>query len=142
MIRILVTGSRAWTSYRTIAEALDEVIDESGGDMLLVHGGCPTGADAIAGRIWRRWMTTFPRLIEPEVHEAKWGHCADACPLGHRRQRGGGTYCPLAGFRRNAEMVDLGAYTCLAFPLGASPGTRHCMRLVEAAGIPLRVFEG
>lgn len=146
MIRILATGSRKLTAYRTVAEALDEVITECDmldGALRLVHGGCPTGADAIADRIWRRWMPAFPRLIEPEIHEADWGHCTSDCPLGHRKQRGGGTYyCPLAGFRRNAAMVDLGAYVCLAFPLGESPGTRDCMARAEKAGIPLRVFEG
>jgi hypothetical protein len=34
-------------------------------------------------------------------------------------------------------MVSLGATLCIAFPLGASEGTRGCMRLAEAAGIPV-----
>jgi hypothetical protein len=32
-------------------------------------------------------------------------------------------------------MVSLGADVCLAFPLGASPGTRGCMNIAERAGI-------
>jgi len=144
VIRILVTGSRKLTAWQPVAEALDEVAEECDrldGGLLLVHGGCPTGADQIADRVWRRWMPSFPRLLEPEVHRANWGHCTPECPLGHRKQRGAGTYCPLAGFRRNAEMAALGAYICLAFPLGESPGTRNCMMLAEKAGIPVRVFE-
>jgi hypothetical protein len=34
-------------------------------------------------------------------------------------------------------MVAAGADLCLAFPIGASPGTRSCMRLAAAAGIPV-----
>lgn len=150
MIRILVTGSRAWKSYRAVAEALDEVITECDpldGGLQLIHGGCPTGADKIADRVWRRWMPAFPRLLEPRIFTADWEHCQSNCPPGHRKTRRDGVeYCPLAGFLRNFEMVDAvataGAYVCLAFPLGESPGTRNCMALAEAAGIPLRVVEG
>jgi hypothetical protein len=39
-------------------------------------------------------------------------------------------------------MVDLGAYICLAFPIGESPGTRDCIERAEKAGIRLRVSEG
>lgn len=42
---------------------------------------------------------------------------------------------------RNAEMVNLGADVMLAFPLGQSAGTGGCMRLAEAGGIPVRVYE-
>lgn len=34
-------------------------------------------------------------------------------------------------------MVNSGADICLAFPIGTSKGTRHCMSLVEQANIPL-----
>lgn len=49
-----------------------------------------------------------------------------------------------AGFRRNAEMVALGANLCLAFyKQGAgNKGTDHCARLAEAAGIPVRRITG
>jgi hypothetical protein len=45
-----------------------------------------------------------------------------------------------AGYRRNAEMVKLGADVCLAFfQQGAgNRGTSHCVRLAEAAGIRTR----
>jgi hypothetical protein len=45
------------------------------------------------------------------------------------------TFGKAAGPRRNAVMVASGADAVLAFPLGRSPGTRHCMRLAEKAGI-------
>jgi hypothetical protein len=46
-----------------------------------------------------------------------------------------------AGPIRNAEMVALGADVCLALPIGLSPGTRGCIDLAEAAGIPVRCYE-
>jgi hypothetical protein len=42
-----------------------------------------------------------------------------------------------AGHARNARMVLAGADICVARPIGASRGTRDCMRLAAAAGIPI-----
>lgn len=124
-MRILVTGSRDWNDRDTIRSALLTEINAalfSDGDSwpVLVHGGCPTGADAIADEVWRDLMTRYPPLGTPEVHPADW------------RKHG-----RAAGPKRNAHMVSLGADVCLAFPLGASRGTRGCMALAEKAGIPV-----
>lgn len=83
---------------------------------VLVHGGA-RGADTIAAQ---EFVELFGLRGTVEVHEAEWV-----------------TYGRYAGPRRNAEMVALGADVCLAFPLGASHGTRGCMALAEAAGIPV-----
>lgn len=123
MRRILVTGSRDWTDAETIREALHaeylRAVMETGDEPVLVHGHCPTGADAIADAVW---LTNTGQLSER--HPADWDR-----------------YGKAAGPRRNQEMVDLGAYVCLAFPLPGSRGTRHCMTAAERAGIPVRVFE-
>lgn len=114
MKRILVAGSRSWKDRETIRAALERARGMLGDETVLVHGACPTGADAIASRIWRSWG------LPVEAHPADWAR--------HGRAAG-----PL----RNQQMVLAGADLCLAFPLGASPGTRGCMRLAKAAGIPL-----
>lgn len=83
-----------------------------------MHGGA-RGADTLASVEAKQWG------FNVEVHPADWRSHGKA-----------------AGHRRNAEMVKLGADVCLAFPLGESRGTRGCMRLAEAAGIPVKVYEG
>lgn len=117
MKRILVTGSRNWTDRDAIYMALATYTFLPG--TVIVHGACPTGADAIAGE-WARETIGFFE----EAHPADWS-----------------THGKAAGPKRNQAMVDLGADICLAFPLGDSRGTRDCMRRAEAAGIPVRSFE-
>lgn len=113
-MRVLITGSRTWTDHRLIHNALDE-IRTAHPDMLLVSGGCSSGVDAIA----ERWASL--RGVPVERHPAEW----------QRYGRG-------AGFKRNSEMVALGAGVCLAFIAGASRGATHCANQAEKAGIVVR----
>ena len=113
MYRILITGSRNWNDEQALAAPLFEYTGCYRQDeLVVVHGGCPTGADAIAEKLCQNYG------IRTEVHLADWDK--------HGRA---------AGPIRNQQMVDLGADICLAFPLGESRGTRHCMRVAEKAGI-------
>ena len=80
---------------------------------VVVHGAA-RGADSHADHAAMNWGWT------PERHPADWDR-----------------YGKSAGHRRNAHMISLGADVCLAFPLGESVGTRGCMQLAEAAGIPV-----
>lgn len=117
--RVLVTGSRDWTERAPIWGALKEACDTHGSDrVIIVHGGA-RGADALAAE----YAATFH--IRSEVHPACWHDLGKS-----------------AGFRRNAEMVSLGASVCLAFyKQGAgNRGTDHCARLAEQAGIPVKRF--
>ena len=90
--------------------------------MAVVHGACPSGADAIAS--W--WVKRYKHLsITEEPHPADWDMCDADCPQKPHRftKRAGDNahpgklddYCPKAGPRRNAKMVALGADLCLAF---------------------------
>lgn len=124
-LRILVTGSREWTDVRAIQEAMATYIrrQPTVERIVLVHGGA-RGADSIADNVWRIWMLNTA-LATPEIHRADWDR-----------------YGKSAGHRRNAEMIAAGADVVLAFPLGASPGTRGCIALAEKAGVPVVVYEG
>lgn len=117
--RVLVTGSRAWPDEATVEEALEEV--RALGALVVVHGACPSGADAMASR-WARRRS----LVTEERHPALW------------RERG--VYNPQAGLARNRRMAESGADLCLSFIFRGSAGARHCTMLAEAAGIETRRF--
>lgn len=115
-MRILVTGSRDWADVETIRDYL--LLYSGGKGTVLVHGGCPTGADKIAHDIASGWPWTI------EVHHANWKKHGKA-----------------AGPLRNAEMVELGADVVLAFPMGESRGTRNCIELAREAALRVVVVE-
>jgi hypothetical protein len=117
-MRILVTGSRNWTNPRAVEAALSAVwlhfyVRGASAQPVVVHGAA-RGADTLAAQAAVQFG------FDVEAHHANWQQFGRA-----------------AGPRRNAEMVALGADICLAFPLGASPGTRGCMALARTAGIPV-----
>ncbi|MPV51056.1 DUF2493 domain-containing protein [Pseudactinotalea sp. HY160] len=119
-MRVLLTGSREWTDHDLVQTVLDDIRRSAAGvEVMLVHGNCPAGADRIADDYWRRLE------LPVETHPADWDR-----------------YGRCAGPIRNARMVGLGAALCIGFPLGRSAGTRGCIRLARAAGIPAFVFEG
>ena len=119
--RVLVTGSRTWDDTLCISFELGLAIGQSGRpleDVVVVSGGCPTGADAVAERVAEAYNYRVER------HPADWE-----------------SYGKSAGHRRNAEMVALGADICLAFIRNGSRGATHCASAAEKAGIPVRRFE-
>ena len=86
-------------------------------DQIVVVQGMATGADLIARSVA---MVLGMRWEDHPVTRDEWKR--------HGRS---------AGHRRNAVMVAAGARGCVAFPLGESSGTRGCMKLCKAAGIPV-----
>lgn len=89
-MRVLITGSRDWDER----ERLENVLDGFKADLkslLLVHGDCPTGADAMA----QEWADKND--VPTERHPADWSKGRSAGP------------------ERNKRMVSLGADVCLAF---------------------------
>ena len=109
MKRILITGSRTWTDVQFIKELFAWHPPK---EVTLVSGNCPLGADAICEQIAKEfgWML--------ELHPADWKK--------HGKS---------AGFKRNKEMVDLGADKCYAFIKDGSKGATHTANLAEKAGI-------
>lgn len=117
--RLLITGSRNWEDKQAVWDALAPIARAlpADQDLVLVHGGCPTGADAMCDE----WARGFGAVIE--VHPANWAK--------HGR---------MAGPIRNAEMVNLGADLVLAFIRDNSRGASHTAALAEAAGIPTQRY--
>lgn len=141
MKRLLVTGSRSWTDRDAIQSHLwdafqDLAADDPDGDVTLIHGAAH-GADRLAADIWDEWG------LPAESYPADWtGPCALGCPSQHRKwNTRNQNYCPLAGHRRNAKMIALGADLCIAFILDGSRGATQCARLAEHAGIEVRRIE-
>ncbi len=123
VVRVLVTGSRTWDDWATVYGALEGEHHQAAGKCLLVvHGDCRSGADALAGQ-WADLARRQGLNVDQEPHPADWEY-----------------YGKAAGFRRNAEMVALGAAVCLAFIRDGSRGATHCADLAEKAGIPTRRF--
>jgi hypothetical protein len=83
--------------------------------VLLAHGACRRGADAIAAAAAARTSG-----YQIEAHPAGW----------HRHGRA-------AGQLRNAKMIALDADGYVAFLRGASPGTAATVRMARAAGMPV-----
>lgn len=120
--RVLVTGSRDWTSFavQVAMERLLELLAMTDRLPMVVVSGGGRGADALAFE----WASQFqPTLATTETHPADWELLGKA-----------------AGPLRNQEMVAAGADICLAFPLGESRGTRDCMERARKAGIPVLNF--
>jgi hypothetical protein len=145
---LLVTISRTWfddddgrlrdrqakakNALMRAARTLTPQRPEPGTGLLLVHGDERRGDQRIA-RMWKDWG-----LLDWPV-PACWPECGPDCPkdLSCRRRRRGQAigWCVTAGYRRNQEMVDLGADLCLAFIRDRSSGATDCADRAERAGI-------
>lgn len=122
-MRILVTGSRDWENWGLLWSLIEETAEfEWANQVTIVHGDCPTGADRHAKEWCRESIELGWNVIE-EPHPADWE-----------------TYGKAAGFRRNAEMVNLGADVCLAFIRNNSKGASHTADLAQKAGIETRIY--
>ncbi len=124
-IRILVTGSRDWTDFRPIYDALQYLYAMVQGatdqKMLVVHGGA-RGADRHAAN-WVEQAQNLGYLVEQEPH-----------PVTPRQWTLQGK---TAGHIRNQQMVHLGARVCVAFSRNNSRGTADCVDLARQADIPV-----
>lgn len=116
-MRILITGSREHEDVELIEYAIESQLNYAE-EITIVHGDCPRGADAIADQY------AMDNDLQVERHPADWER-----------------YSKKAGIIRNQEMVDLGADICIAFPIGKSPGTRHCANAAKRAGIKTIIIE-
>jgi len=140
--RVTIKGALLWTSG---AKARPDEMYE------LWDGGAP-GADAIAYEVAKN----DPELLwKPTRFAADWPECDPTWidPLGqvapctpeHRKSRSNGTtYCPTAGFQRNALMISQlvkveSRKVVVGFPIPAlgSRGTLDCLNRALHAGLPI-----
>ena len=113
---VLATGSRGFSSFRSVLAALAVLPPLS-----TVFVGDARGADALVVRACAQLG------FRCRVFPARWGLFGKG-----------------AGYRRNAAMVSSGPSLCLAFFAAGprSPGTSHTVSLCRAARIPVREFVG
>lgn len=116
MFRLLVSGARIWDDSWRLNNFLDEML-ESNPDLVIVHGGCPSGADAMA----QSWAESLG--VPTEVYPANWLK-----------------YGKPAGHIRNKEMVDTRPDYAVVFIKGESRGTNNCLKHIQKAGIPHGIF--
>ncbi|MDA8301927.1 MAG: DUF2493 domain-containing protein [Actinomycetota bacterium] len=112
-MKVLVCGGRDFADYGWLAEVLDKLWQEAGGELLVMHGGA-CGADALAGS----WAMShkLPRL----VFRAEWER-----------------YGRRAGPLRNQRMLDEARPDLVvAFPGGR--GTADMVARALRAGVPVR----
>lgn len=115
--RVLVTGSRTWTNVEELEKQLSFALTTHRGRMVLVHGACPSGADAIADRWARR------NDVPVEAYPADWDGQGKS-----------------AGFIRNGIMVNTRPDIVLSFNRMNSRGTEHCTAAAEYAGLKVLRF--
>ena len=113
-MRVIVAGSRAFNDKALAFARLDRILVRVAPQELVVISGGARGADQI-GEAYAR-----ARGIKCEVYAADWS-----------RGRG-------AGYERNRQMAAV-ADALVAFWDGASRGTADMIRLMKAAGKPVRV---
>jgi hypothetical protein len=122
-VRVLVTGSRKFGDSQMVYNRLERLWTKRllENDLVIVHGACPTGADALADAWAVGQGVTVVR------YPADWS-------LGRS-----------AGYIRNIYMITQGPYDlCLAFFANgaANRGTAHCAALAEQKEIPVERFSG
>ena len=122
-MRVIVTGSRTWSGpvgtvlLRQVLDALADLAGWAKQELTIVHGACPTGADALAAE-WARDMQ-YHQLPFP----ADWEQ-----------------YGKAAGFIRNGAMAISGADLCVAFLRANSSGTLDMIGKARRNGIATLVI--
>jgi hypothetical protein len=123
-MRVIVCGSRDWEGIwateriNKIMLAVDILARALGSKLEVIHGGCPTGADAIVDRWARR------RDVPVKVWEADWG-----------------AYGKAAGPLRNSAMALGGADLCIGFLKDNSQGTIDMTEKAKHRKIPTFIVD-
>lgn len=138
MKRLLVTGSRSWEDTAAVARVLDGILTNWGA-LTVVHGGA-RGADQLAAA----WAAQRAPRVAAEWWDPEWAVCSgpECTPLHRKVNSRGQEFCPTAGLRRNTAMCHSRIDFAVAFRLGTSSGTAHCIREILRVGIPGTLYPG
>lgn len=123
-MRVIITGSRDWEGIQAterinrILLAVEMMANALGSPLQIVHGNCPTGADAAADRWARR------RGYEPILYHAEWGKLGKP-----------------ADFIRNTSMALGGGDLCIGFLKDNSEGTIDMTEKAKARKIPTFIID-
>lgn len=145
---VLITGSREYSNRTELTMILDRIYRRHG-QIGIVVGDCPTGADLFAREwVWDKWRRDLPNVFMREF-EANWEKpCRTTCYHPAKFKNVNGVlirYCPQAGMDRNTEMVEFMVMLREKYPLvrcfafyrrkAKNRGTRDCHTKALAAGI-------
>jgi len=111
--RVIVAGGRVAISQRLVEAVLDRLSVDWPGDTILVHG-CAQGTDTFAGN----WGSRHGFAVQPMPVDSALDDSFEDAPK-----------------RRNARMLAEAPDCILAFPGG--PGTRHMVKIGDAANVPI-----
>lgn len=134
--RLVVCGSRSWNHIDIVWQTLDRCLVAHPG-LIIIHGKCPTGADAIADT----WAVDHH--IPVIRYKADWyGPCMSDCRHAYRLP---GQVCVAAGPRRNRLMIaETGPDEMIAFVYtdpGMSKGTLGAVAIANELGVVVNKIE-
>ena len=122
-MKVLVTGSRNWLNREAIRRELKKLPP----DTTVIHGACPTGADAIADRI------ALELGLHVRSYPADWDKDGKAAgPIRNARM--------IREEHKKGDPIDL----TLAFTenMDRSRGTKDCSSRAQKAGIKVLIVSG
>lgn len=121
---VFITGSRDIRFAFTVRGAILRAMD---GADAVYHGACRTGVDALAAA-----LAHYELEIETHGMPARWKREGERSAGPRRNER--------MAKRAAAFIADGHDVVCCAFPWRESKGTRGCIELMRAHGVPTTVF--
>lgn len=124
---VIITGCRGWSDEETIRLVLWGEMMDATGTFVVFHGGCPTGADAIAAKWCKATEDT-----ECIAVEADWqAHGKAAGPIRNRRM--------IMLAMERAALHPESELRVFAFWDGRSRGTWNCLTEAVKAGVCVNI---
>lgn len=140
-MRVLVSGDRHYNNYAmmyTILAGMYSFVDGSDVDLTIIEGEAP-GADIMSRKIGEELGAEVERYpAEWNTHDYE-GTSGIKCT--HWTRNG---YCPAAGVRRNAQMLDEGkpdVVLCFHDDFENSRGTKDMATRAKEAGVPTYLIQ-